>query len=83
MSPAWVVVGLALLAGVVTALRTRRAEAVSAAAWRRTRTVEQVMADRDRWRADRRMREAREDTAICEAIYALPVHIPQQRKEQP
>lgn len=43
-------------------------------------TVDQVMDDLDRWRADRKDREARESLATCEAIWQLPT-IPQQRKE--
>ncbi|MFD3568493.1 hypothetical protein [Streptomyces sp. NPDC058667] len=49
-------------------------------AWQRHRIAEQIDADVRRWRADRRMREARESTALCQAIWQLPAHEPA-RKE--
>ncbi|MBX9425480.1 hypothetical protein [Streptomyces lateritius] len=49
-------------------------------AWQRHRTAEQIDADVRRWRADRRMREALEATAICQAIWQLPDYQPA-RKE--
>lgn len=75
-------VAVAVLAGL-TVRRIRRAEAATLADHQhrtRIRTAEQVMADVARWRADRRMREAREDRTTCEALWNLPT-VPQQRKE--
>jgi hypothetical protein len=82
VSAAWVLAGLAALATAIATLRRiHRINAAAVAAFqRRVRTVDQVMDDLRRWRADRRMREAREDITTCNAIYALPT-IPHQRKE--
>lgn len=76
---ATVVLAAVIVAVFVRACRTdaRRITAFQ----RREQSAGQVMADLVRWRADKRMRDAREDPAKCEAIYALPAHIPQQRKE--
>ncbi|MFD3333569.1 hypothetical protein ACFWV1_13120 [Streptomyces sp. NPDC058700] len=49
-------------------------------AWLRHRTAEQIEADVRQWRADRRMREALESTATCQAIWQLPAYEPA-RKE--
>ncbi|MFC8272334.1 hypothetical protein ACFUJR_07280 [Streptomyces sp. NPDC057271] len=80
---AWIVAAIAasLLAGAITVYRARRTNAALLAAYHhRVRTVDQVMDDLATWRADKRMRDARQDRAICEALYALPT-VPQQRKE--
>lgn len=76
------VAGIVLLATAAGLLRqARRADAAAVAAYRhRVRIGDQVMDDLDRWRADRKDREARESLAICEAIWQL-TEIPQQRKE--
>lgn len=82
MSPELLIAGIVLLATAAGLLRrVRRADAAAVAAYRyRVRIGDQVMDDLDRWRADRKAREARESLATCNAIWQLPT-IPQQRKE--
>lgn len=76
--------GAVVLAAVIVAVFVRacRTDARRITAYqRREQTAGHAMADLARWRADQRMRDTREDPAKCEAIWRLPVHIPQQRKE--
>lgn len=83
MSPELIVAAIvaSLLVGAITIRRARRTNAALLARHHKARAEEQVMADLATWRADKRMRDTREDPAKCEAFWALPVHIPQQRKE--
>ena len=82
MSPELLIAGIVLLATAAGLLRRiRRINAAEVSAYRyRVRTVDQVMDDLDRWRADRKDREARETLATCNAIWKLPTTSPQ-RKE--
>ncbi|MEU7032682.1 hypothetical protein ABZ958_03225 [Streptomyces sp. NPDC046237] len=85
MIPAPAGITLVILVAVAiagTIRRIRRADTAAITAFQhRVRTVDQVMDDLATWRADRKTREAIESLALCEALYALPTHIPQQRKE--
>ncbi|MFE9738869.1 hypothetical protein [Streptomyces sp. NPDC006477] len=48
--------------------------------WLRHYAAQQILADLERWRADRRMREARKSLDTCQTLWQLPARQPA-RKE--